>query len=117
MSAVTAMLVRIATSQQIPVHISRINGPRRCPMRIMERFSIRPPNATRIVAIVNGINAVMTREQATRRSFTSPQMFGRQYAFRKPSIHEMITPEAVQTVSRDVDTRKVTGGLLLFLRY
>src|SRR6266404_8561525 len=66
------------------------------------RVSIRFPKATRMVAQLSGMPARMTRDNATSRSFTNPQIFGNAYERLKPSIHEIITPDASQSESTEV---------------
>ena len=70
------MLVKVAMSQRIIVHINRIKRPNSRPKPNRMRVSIRLPKATSMVAKVNGIPARMTSENAIIRSFTNPQILG-----------------------------------------
>src|SRR5271157_148336 len=73
----------------------------------MVQRSIMLPETTRKEAKPIGTPASTTRRKAIRRSFTMPQTLGIWYALRKPSIQEIMTPDAVHKVRMLVDTRNL----------
>src|SRR5271166_7200917 len=64
-----------------------------------------------------GTPARTTSRNAIILSFTSPQIFGIWYALRKPSIHEIITPDPVHKVIAAMVIRDLTSTCLVPLKY